>query len=234
MIYCQQKKINNNIKTNTMDEEKCCDDGCTCQSETPTSGTVHYAQDYSNSRPSCNEDCDEPMPHNSGRMHDLVIKQMDYGFLVKVGCQTLCIESKTNLIALFTEYVKNPQRVMNLYNEQKLVDLYIEHRLNEVEKRKARKEVRPQVNIGVVGASLDDVKKYLADIVPLAVRGATALRKYMLETPDHILYYYAITNVGHTRAMRFDRVVETHRARDNREFPQIMEAITHTIKSQKS
>ena len=209
-----------------MDEEKCCDDGCTCQSETTGPG-LQYAPDYSN-RPNCNEDCDEPMPHNPGRMHDLVIKQMDYGFLVKVGCQTLCIESKTNLIALFTEYVKDPQRVMNLYNEQKLVDLYIEHRINEVEKRKARKEVRPQVNIGVVGASLDDVKKYLADIVPLAVRGATALRKYMLETQDHIIYYHAITTVDHTRGMAFDRVVETHRARDNKDFPVIMEVMAAT------
>jgi len=207
-----------------MNEKKCCNDEC-CERNEP------LTQAETDGRPYCDEVCEsDPMPDNPNKMHDIVIKQADYGFLVKVGCQTLCIETRTNLIALFSEYVRDPQRVMKYYDQQKLVDLYIEHRVKEIGKTDSQKN-KKVINIGVVGSSLDDVRDYLSAVIPTAVRSKNGVRKYVLETQDHILDYYAISTVNHTRAMTFDKVVETHRARDNREFSQIMEAIAATRKS---
>jgi len=45
------------------------------------------------------------------KMKDVIIKQMDYGFLVKIGCQTLCIESPKKLLKALKKYMKNPGAV---------------------------------------------------------------------------------------------------------------------------
>ena len=213
---------------NEEQDKTCCDDNCGCNepqtNEPMYSNTVRGTGIDMNASRDEDCDCEAPQPN---KMHDLVIKQADYGFLVKAGCQTLCIETRTNLIALFSEYVRDPQKVMKYYNQQKLVDLYIEHRVKEIGKTNSQKN-KDVVNIGVVGSSLDDVRDYLSAVIPTAVRSKNGVRKYVLETQDHILDYYAISTVNHTRAMTFDKVVETHRARDNREFPQIMEAIAAT------
>jgi len=163
-------------------------------------------------------------------MKDLVIKQADYGYFVKAGCQTLCIENQENLIALFREYVRNPQRVQELHYSGKLDTVYVDALIDNMKTDRPQEE-KQVINIGVVGSSLDDVRDYLSAVIPTAVRTKNSVRKYVLETQDHIMDYYAISSVNHTRAMIFKRVVETHRARDNREFPRIMEAIAITRKT---
>jgi hypothetical protein len=229
-----------------MDEEKCCDECCDQQQDQG----LRYSADYQPQGDAIESDGlsgtvsfngsgmtvgGDFQTDNKVKMHDLVIKEMDYGYLVKAGCQTLCVETPDHLVTLFKAYVKDPEKVMKLHNSKKLNELYIEDALDRSleNRKKRREEARPDVNIAVVGNSLDDVKNFLADIVPLAVRGATAVRKYMLETPDYILYYYAVSRIDHTRGMDFDRVVETHRARENRDFPQIIEATRTSLKTQK-
>lgn len=49
------------------------------------------------------------------------IRQLNHGYVVEVGCQTLAIESATKLVALFTEYVLNPIATEQKYREGKLV-----------------------------------------------------------------------------------------------------------------
>lgn len=227
-----------------MDEKNCCDDGCKCQEE--PQNEPRYSGEYKadGSLTASNglnhrdlSDCDEEpdIEADNGKMHDLVIKQMDYGYLVKAGCQTLCVETQDHLVALFSAYVRDHSRVRTLHAKGKLDTVYVDAIIKKMQKAENQtKKVRPAIDIGVIGSSLQDVRDYLADVVPLAVRGVTPLRKYMLETQDYIIYYYAITTVEHTRGIGLDKFVETHRARDNREFQKIIECRRHCLKSQRS
>ena len=90
-----------------MDEEKSCRDEDCCedrpQNESDLGQGIHigtglrYAADYRGDRPTANqgihaqpmEDCDEPIRDGGNRIQDLVIKQMDLGYLVKARCQPL-------------------------------------------------------------------------------------------------------------------------------------------------
>jgi hypothetical protein len=58
----------------------------------------------------------------NNRINDLVIKQMDLGYLVKVGCQTLCLETKERLIQLFTDYVNDPAKTMDKFYKNELLN----------------------------------------------------------------------------------------------------------------
>lgn len=49
------------------------------------------------------------------------IRQLNHGYVVEVGCQTLAIESSSKLIALFAEYVTNPVATEQKYREGKLI-----------------------------------------------------------------------------------------------------------------
>ena len=51
------------------------------------------------------------------KIKDVVIKQMDHGFLVKIGCQTLCIESPKTLLKALKKYLKDPDGVEQLHNQ---------------------------------------------------------------------------------------------------------------------
>lgn len=89
-----------------MDEGKTCNDECrdeeltmTNLEDTPTNGRQEAEIGY-----------DGP-----NKINDLVIKEMDLGYLVKIGCQTLCLETKETLIKLFTAYVNNPGETMDKY-----------------------------------------------------------------------------------------------------------------------
>ena len=137
-----------------MDEEKsCCDEerdeeirpdnGLTLGNAAP--GALRYATDYRGDRPTAINECDEePVRDGGNRIQDLVIKQADLGYLVKVGCQTLCIETKERLIELFTAYVKNPDTTMNRHYAKTLLS-----------------DDKNVVHIGVVGSSLDDIREFL-------------------------------------------------------------------------
>jgi hypothetical protein len=47
-----------------------------------------------------------PMPEN--HIRQILIRQLNHGYIVEVGCQVLAIESASKLISLFAEYVNNP------------------------------------------------------------------------------------------------------------------------------
>jgi len=47
------------------------------------------------------------------KMKDVIIKEMDHGYLVKIGCQTLCIESPKTLLKALKKYMKDPDAVEN-------------------------------------------------------------------------------------------------------------------------
>lgn len=51
------------------------------------------------------------------------IDPLDYGYIVRVGCQTCAIESKLDLIKYLTEYLSDPLKVEEKYNQKE----YLKH-----------------------------------------------------------------------------------------------------------
>ncbi len=56
-------------------------------------------------------------PIKKNKISDIVIKEIDYGYIVKVGCQTLAIETQIKLIKWLTEYIQNPDAVTKKWND---------------------------------------------------------------------------------------------------------------------
>jgi len=57
---------------------------------------------------------------NYNKMKPIQINQVDQGFVVVVGCQTLAIETKQQLISKFIEYVNAPAETEAKHLEGKL------------------------------------------------------------------------------------------------------------------
>lgn len=53
--------------------------------------------------------CDIPTIRKSNKIRDIVIKQLDYGYTVVVGCQTFAIEDKTKLLINLEAYLGAPK-----------------------------------------------------------------------------------------------------------------------------
>lgn len=56
--------------------------------------------------PQCNRPIEALNPKNSIR--GIGIEQLNYGYLVKVGCNTFAIETAEKLIGKLAAYIKNP------------------------------------------------------------------------------------------------------------------------------
>jgi hypothetical protein len=52
--------------------------------------------------------CEEATVRPNNKIRDIVIKQLDYGYTVIVGCQTFAIEDKDKLLRNLTEYLGAP------------------------------------------------------------------------------------------------------------------------------
>lgn len=59
-----------------------------------------------------------PMPLNTIRR--IEIESLNYGYVVKVGCQTFAIENASTLIAKPAEYINSPAITEQKWNEGKL------------------------------------------------------------------------------------------------------------------
>jgi len=51
----------------------------------------------------------DPKPKTKAK--DIIIKEMDYGYLVKIGCQTFCVETPKKLLKALKKYMKDPAGV---------------------------------------------------------------------------------------------------------------------------
>jgi hypothetical protein len=54
-------------------------------------------------------------------IRDINIIQLNYGYIVKVGCNSFAIETPERLIEKLTEYIKEPQATEKKWNETKLL-----------------------------------------------------------------------------------------------------------------
>jgi hypothetical protein len=57
----------------------------------------------------CREICDyEEKKDETGKIREIIIKQVNYGYIVKVGCHTFAIESSSKLSDLLNKYLLQP------------------------------------------------------------------------------------------------------------------------------
>lgn len=54
---------------------------------------------------------DLPMPISPNKAREINIQPMDFGFIVRIGCQSFAIESIDKLISNLNEYLKDPQKI---------------------------------------------------------------------------------------------------------------------------
>lgn len=54
-------------------------------------------------------------PRSSNKIRDIVIKQLDYGYTILIGCQSFAIETKEKLLLNITDYLDSPQEIENLW-----------------------------------------------------------------------------------------------------------------------
>lgn len=62
-----------------------------------------------------------PVPMNDNMIRSINVRQLNHGYIVEVGCQTLAIESSTKVVALLSEYIYNPLATEEKYREGKLI-----------------------------------------------------------------------------------------------------------------
>jgi len=82
--------------------------GATFSSDYTINYTINYL--YSNT------------PKQKIKIEDIVIKQMDYGYLVKIGCQTIVVETPKKLIKAFKKYLKDPAGVEELFMQGEFME----------------------------------------------------------------------------------------------------------------
>lgn len=87
-----------------MDEENygCCNEPCAPQQE----GRIMAVSEESNPRPERLDREIDDRPHVCIR--EITIKPLDYGFIVKVGCQSFAMETKETVVEKLTTYLNNP------------------------------------------------------------------------------------------------------------------------------
>lgn len=53
------------------------------------------------------------------KMRGILIEPLNYGFVVKIGCQRFAIETKERLLEKLTEYINNPMDVEKKWTRSK-------------------------------------------------------------------------------------------------------------------
>ena len=53
-------------------------------------------------------ECAETQVASIGKIKDIRIEQLEYGYIIRVGCQSFAIEQADKLIEYLTEYINKP------------------------------------------------------------------------------------------------------------------------------
>lgn len=55
--------------------------------------------------------CETEVPASPNRAREINIQPMDFGYVVRIGCQSFAIESVDKLISNLNEYLKDPNGI---------------------------------------------------------------------------------------------------------------------------
>jgi hypothetical protein len=93
--------------------------GTTTQEYTTEVPAVPYDEAQEASAPPLTgpiEDSGDVQPQSSrsqNKARNITIEELDYGYLVKIGCQSIAIDSHKKLVQKLSEYLKDPNEVEN-------------------------------------------------------------------------------------------------------------------------
>lgn len=93
--------------------------GC-CSSNNGNGSNLVYNDEQCRPEPCCGNDrpCD-PMPVKN-KAYEVRVNQMDFGYLVNIGCQSFSIESNKKLVKFLEMYWKDPKGTEKLWYSGKL------------------------------------------------------------------------------------------------------------------
>ena len=183
-------------------------------SGTGLTGTLDDVYDDSESQDDM-ETIDNKKNHidnKKNHIHDIVIKQLDFGYVVKVGCQDMGISSAEELIKMFSDYVKQPLEI----EKQWVGGIYGD---------KPEKPRKPNsFNIGIVAKNKQDFKNYSNQFPHKISRNAKRFSLKILDSNDemNVLTYYCLSTIDDCRGIYLDKMIETNQARQNSGFEHIL------------
>ena len=219
-----------------MDEEKkecsCkCPEGQICGRNVIATNPNHalrYTPDYlhSTSLNSIDPSCLTTSRHSNGLTYDadyhpikkamisdIVVKEVDFGYIVKVGCQTLAISTKEDLIKMFTEYVNDPSTVTRRWNNG--------HYHGKIEAEPRTKY------IGVIVQSIADFSNWEMETLKGSEgkrRNGSRMITINIARDDKYDYYKYIgmSQQEHTIGYSLDELIETPKAKENKNYEQLV------------
>lgn len=149
-------------------------------------------------------------PIKKAKISDIIIKEIDYGYIVKIGCQTLAIESQIKLTKWLTEYIANPDAVTKKWN----AGYYHFRKVQEC-------------NIGVIARDKKDFEEWCKQF-PDGMLGIDTEKNIRINVVNDFqehtrIVYYCISTINRCKGLELDRIVETNCARENRDFEVIVE-----------
>ena len=53
--------------------------------------------------------------------YDVQIQELDYGYMVRVGCKSFAIENKETLLSMITKYINNPIKIQKEFHNKTLI-----------------------------------------------------------------------------------------------------------------
>jgi len=65
----------------------------------------------------CESECSEPMPTQPSRSvpFAIQIESLNFGYIVRVGCQSFAIESADKLVTALAAYLAEPEKVQRMW-----------------------------------------------------------------------------------------------------------------------
>ena len=104
------------------DEVKCCESPAENHGVLSGGNGLLAAPDYA--RGTVASECDCAAEPASSNTHKIFIESVDYGYIVKVGCQRFAVETSEKLIKNLEAYLKNPTATeRQWFKEKKLIDV---------------------------------------------------------------------------------------------------------------
>lgn len=197
------------------DDKKCCGNDRPQRDDSESLNTV-ISRNPSSREFDVSSDTDAKV-----KIKDIVLKQLDYGYLVKVGCVTLAIETREKLNLWMQDYICDPETVTMKWNEDYYnnTNTYLQ-----------------EITVGVIARSLEDFMIW-SDMFPKLWKTKSALSRFTVTLVDNqdrrkAITYHCLSTITACKGMTLDKIVETNKARENKDFEAIVETSRPCLRPQ--
>lgn len=111
-------------------KNECCNNNCKednecCKGNGLSSSNVSgvtYSSDFNMSDMTLSFHSSIPFSIPKPKIEDILIREMNYGYLVKIGCQTIVVETPKKLVKALKKYLKDPAGVEELFMQGEFME----------------------------------------------------------------------------------------------------------------